>query len=102
MVINGAGRYGLADPPPPPLSSPLRVLSSSLLRNVALRGGRLGRRLRQAALGLGKRSLRAARLRTSMMEVPCHQDRSFATMARIAACVRDVLAPRHTTAFAAL
>jgi dTDP-4-amino-4,6-dideoxygalactose transaminase len=215
MVINDAGRYGLPDPPPPPLSSTLSVLSSSLLRNVALRGGRPGRRLRQAALGLGKRSLRTARiapvltgtehfdrahlelgiseltrrillgqdaeqivarrrrnylfllerlsdlsepifsslpagvaplcypmlvqdnravverllargieavdfwrafhpacsaaeypevarLRTSLMEIPCHQDLSLATMARIAACVRDVLAPRHTTALAAL
>ena len=206
MVINGAGRYGLPDPPPPPLSSTLSVLSSSLLRNLALRGGRPGRRLRQAALGLGKRSLRAvniapvltgtehfdrahlelgisrltrqimlrqdatrivarrrrnylflldrlrdlsepifptlptgvaplcypmlvpdnravverllargieavdfwrafhpacsaaefpevARLRTGLMEVPCHQDLSLATMARIADCVREALAP---------
>jgi dTDP-4-amino-4,6-dideoxygalactose transaminase len=34
-----------------------------------------------------------ARLRTSLMEVPCHQDLSLATMATIAASVRDVLSP---------
>jgi dTDP-4-amino-4,6-dideoxygalactose transaminase len=33
------------------------------------------------------------RLPTSMMEVPCHQDLSLATMARIADSVREVLAP---------
>jgi perosamine synthetase len=206
MVFNGPGRYGLPELLPPPFSSTFSLLSSSLLRNVALRGGRPGRRLRRAALGLGKSSLKAAniapvltgtehfnrdhlalgisrltrqialgqdveqiiatrrrnylylletlrdlsepvfptlpegvvplfypmlvkdnratvaqllargieavdfwrvfhpacppdefpevgRLRTSMMEVPCHQDLSLATMARIAACVRDVLVP---------
>jgi perosamine synthetase len=62
LVLNGPGRCGLPDLLPPPLSCTLSLLSSSLLRNVALRGGRAGRRLRQAALGLGKRSLRAANL----------------------------------------
>ena len=60
MVINGARDHGRPDPPPPPLSSTLSVLSSSLLRNIALRGGAPGRRLRRAALRLGKRSLAVA------------------------------------------
>lgn len=34
-----------------------------------------------------------SRLGTSMMEIPCHQDLDLATMAKIAACVRDVLVP---------
>jgi dTDP-4-amino-4,6-dideoxygalactose transaminase len=206
LVINGPGGRGLPELQPPPLSSTLSLLSSSLLRNVALRGGRAGRRLRRAALGVGKTSLKAAnitpvltgtehfnrdhlgmgisrlsrrialgqdaeriiarrrrnylyllerlrdlsepifptlpagvaplfypmlvednratvarllargieavdfwrdfhpacpaaefpevaRLRTGMMEVPCHQDLSLATMATIAASVRDVLSP---------
>jgi perosamine synthetase len=205
LVINGPGRIGLPELQPPPLSSTFSLLSSSLLRNVALRGGRPGRRLRKAALGLGKSSMKAAgitpvltgtehfnrdhlemgisrltrqialgqdverigatrrrnyhflaeqlrdlsepivptlpagvvplfypmlvkdnratvaqllargieavdfwrvfhpacpagefpevgKLRTSMMEVPCHQDLSLATMAKIAASVRDVVA----------
>jgi hypothetical protein len=63
LVINGPGGSGLPELLPPPLSCTLSLLSSSLLRNVALRGGKAGRRLRQAALGLGKRSLRAANLK---------------------------------------
>jgi perosamine synthetase len=63
LVFNGPGPSGLADLRPPPLSCTLSLLSSSLLRNVALRGGKAGRRLRQAALGLGKSSLKAANIR---------------------------------------
>jgi perosamine synthetase len=62
MVINGSARYGFPELPPPPLSSTFSLLSSSLLRNVALRGGRPGRRLRKAALALGKKSLKAANI----------------------------------------
>ena len=210
LVFNGPDRSGLPVLPPPPLSSTFSLLSSSLLRNVALRGGKPGRRLRKVALGLGKKSLKAARiapvltgtqhfdrahlnlgisgltrqialgqdvariiarrrrnylflleqlrdlsepmfatlpagvvplfypmlvddnrstverlvargieavdfwrdfhpacpaaefpevatLRRSVMEVPCHQDLTLPTMAKIAACVRDVLTPAPTT-----
>jgi len=62
LVINGPGRFGLPELPPPPFSSTFSLLSSSLLRNVALRGGRPGRRLRKVALGLGKKSLKAAHI----------------------------------------
>lgn len=46
--------------PRPPLASSLAVLGSSLLRNVALRGGQPGRALRRALLGVGKRGLKAS------------------------------------------
>ena len=62
LVFNGPAGHGLPDPPPPPLSSTLSLLSSSLLRNAALRGGRAGRRMRRLALRLGKSSLKAAKV----------------------------------------
>jgi perosamine synthetase len=60
MVINAPGPWHIPEPPPPPFTSTFSLLASSLLRNVALRGGQPGRRMRRAALGLGKTSLRAA------------------------------------------
>lgn len=48
--------------PPPPLASSLAVAASSILRNVALRGGRVGRALRARALAVGKRALRASQV----------------------------------------
>lgn len=48
--------------PPPPLASSLAVAASSMLRNVALRGGRTGRALRAAALAVGKGALRASQV----------------------------------------
>jgi len=48
--------------PPPPLASSVAVLGSSILRNLALRGGRVGRALRRRVLALGKRALRASRV----------------------------------------
>jgi dTDP-4-amino-4,6-dideoxygalactose transaminase len=41
----------------PPFASTLALATSSMLRNVALRGGRPGRALRRAILSLGKRAL---------------------------------------------
>jgi len=75
LVINGPGTCDLSDLRPPPLSFTLSMLSSSLLRNVALRGGRTGRRLRQAALGLGKSSLKAANI-TPVLTGTQHFDRA--------------------------
>jgi len=46
--------------PSPPVSSNASVLASSVLRNVALRGGRPGRRVREMILAPGKRALRAS------------------------------------------
>ncbi len=45
---------------PPPLSSSLAAATSSTLRNIALRGGRPGRGLRQMVLGLGRFGLKAS------------------------------------------
>ncbi|HYV20167.1 MAG TPA: DegT/DnrJ/EryC1/StrS family aminotransferase [Verrucomicrobiae bacterium] len=75
LVFNGPGTSGLSDLRPPPLSCTLSLLSSSLLRNVALRGGRAGRRLRRAALGLGKSSLKAANI-TPVLTGTQHFDRA--------------------------
>jgi dTDP-4-amino-4,6-dideoxygalactose transaminase len=46
----------------PRLGSSLAVLTSSLLRNVALRGGSAGRGLRRMVLAVGKRGLKASRV----------------------------------------
>jgi perosamine synthetase len=46
----------------PPLASTLAVLASSMLRNVALRGGRAGRGFRHALLGFGRRALSASKV----------------------------------------
>src|SRR6185295_13845583 len=46
-------------PTRPALSSSLALLTSSLLRNVALRGGAAGRALRRGILAVGKRGLAA-------------------------------------------
>jgi len=62
LVINAPGRHDLPEPPPPRFSSTFSLLSSSLLRNVAMRGGKPGRSLRRMALRLGKTSLKAARI----------------------------------------
>ncbi|HEV8199022.1 MAG TPA: DegT/DnrJ/EryC1/StrS family aminotransferase [Candidatus Polarisedimenticolia bacterium] len=76
LVFNGPGTSGLSDLRPPPLlSCTLSLMSSSLLRNVALRGGRAGRRLRRAALGLGKSSLKAANI-TPVLTGTQHFDRA--------------------------
>ncbi len=48
--------------PPPPLVSSAAVLASSILRNVALRGGSVGRALRGRILAVGKRALRASKV----------------------------------------
>jgi len=48
--------------PPPPLASSAAVLTSSILRNVALRGGRLGRAVRARVLAVGKRALNASKV----------------------------------------
>jgi len=48
--------------PRPPLASSLAVVTSSVLRNLALRGGRPGRALRGLVLGMGKRALSASRV----------------------------------------
>lgn len=48
--------------PQPPFTSSLASVASSTLRNVALRGGRLGRGLRRMVLGVGKGAMRASKV----------------------------------------
>jgi len=63
LVFNGPDRCHLAELPPPPATTTFSLMSSSLLRNMALRGGKPGRILRRMALGLGKRTMRISRVK---------------------------------------
>ena len=60
LVFNGPDRCNMAELPPPSASTTFSLLSSSLLRNMALRGGKPGRTLRKLALGIGKGTMRAS------------------------------------------
>jgi len=60
IVVNNKSLGNVLQPAPPPASSNLSILASSILRNMALRGGWPGRTLRQMALRVGKGTLRAA------------------------------------------
>jgi perosamine synthetase len=62
LVFNGPDRCDMPELPPPSASTTFSLLSSSLLRNMALRGGRPGRALRKLALGLGKGTMRASKI----------------------------------------
>lgn len=63
MIINRANHIKMADPPPPPLSSTISLASSLMLRNIALRGGKSGCRLRKLVLRLGKKTLKASNIK---------------------------------------
>ncbi|MGC4113844.1 MAG: DegT/DnrJ/EryC1/StrS family aminotransferase [Myxococcales bacterium] len=60
LVLASGQPQGLPWPSPPPSLSTLSHLLSSLLCNAELRGGALGRALRQAARGLGHAAVGAA------------------------------------------
>ena len=62
LICNGPDRCNMAELPPPSASTTFSLVSSSLLRNMALRGGKLGRTLRQLALGVGKGTMRASNI----------------------------------------
>ena len=62
LVCNGPDRCNMAELPPPSASTTFSLVSSSLLRNMALRGGSLGRTFRQLALGMGKGTMRASNI----------------------------------------
>lgn len=49
--------------PRPPIASSAAAVTSSTLRNVALRGGRIGRGLRTMILNLGKGALKASKVK---------------------------------------
>lgn len=62
LVVNGERRYSIPEPPAPPLASTVSHLASSLLQNVELRGGLVGRGLRTAVRSLGKGTVKAAQV----------------------------------------
>jgi perosamine synthetase len=62
LVFNGPDRWDMAELPPPSASNTFSLMSASLLRNMALRGGSPGRTLRKLALGLGKGTMRASNI----------------------------------------
>jgi len=62
LVFNGPDRSDMAELPPPSVSTTISLVSSSLLRNMALRGGKAGRTLRKLALGMGKGTMRASNI----------------------------------------
>lgn len=72
LVLREGNEPGFGGPPAPytvarpPLSSSLAVLTSSLLRNIALRGGAYGRALRRGVLAVGKRGLSASQVQPVM------------------------------------
>lgn len=63
MVINSPKQYNYSESQPPPLSSTISLTLSSILRNIALRGGKVGRELRKQALKLGKKTLQASTIK---------------------------------------
>ena len=62
LVFNGSDRWHMPELQPPPASTTFTLISSSLLRNMALRGGKMGRTLRKMVLGLGKSTMRASHI----------------------------------------
>ena len=62
LVFNGPDRCNMPELPPPTGSTTFSLMSSSLLRNLALRGGKPGRTLRKLALGVGKGTMRASHI----------------------------------------
>jgi perosamine synthetase len=63
----------------PPFSSAVAAVASSLLRNVALRGGRPGRTLRRWTLGLGKQALKTSKVEPVLAGTQ-HFNREHASM----------------------
>jgi perosamine synthetase len=60
IVVNNPRLGNVDQPAPAPVSSGMSILASSILRNIALRGGAPGRKLRQVALRVGKGTMRAS------------------------------------------
>ena len=60
MVINGPRQYSVPEPPAPPATSTFSHTMGSLLQNLELRGGSVGRTLRAAIRGVGRGTVKAA------------------------------------------
>jgi perosamine synthetase len=62
MVINGAKGYAIPEPPAPPTTSTFSHTISALLQNLELRGGGFGRFVRSAVRGMGRRTVKTAKI----------------------------------------
>lgn len=62
LVVNGPRPYSLPEPPAPPFASTLSHTLSSLLRNLELRGGGVGRGVRRLLRSLGRGAVEAAEI----------------------------------------
>jgi dTDP-4-amino-4,6-dideoxygalactose transaminase len=62
IVVNNPRFADLPRLASPPFSSTVSLMASSMLRNMALRGGKPGRALRRLALLAGKKALRASNI----------------------------------------
>lgn len=62
MVVNGPKRYSVPEPPMPPWTSTFSHTASSLLQNLELRGGKVGRWMRGAIRSMGRNTVSAAQI----------------------------------------
>jgi perosamine synthetase len=62
IVVNNPRYENVPNLAPPPTTSTMSLLASSMLRRMALKGGRPGRAMRQMALRLGKGTLKASKV----------------------------------------
>src|SRR6185369_3837939 len=60
LVINGQSRFEIPDAPSPPLASTFNHAVSSMLQNLEMRWGKIGRELRKFVRGLGKKTIEAS------------------------------------------
>jgi dTDP-4-amino-4,6-dideoxygalactose transaminase len=60
LTINGQRQYSLPEPPLPPVTSTFSHTVSALLQNLELRGGSVGRGLRQVIRAVGHGTVKAA------------------------------------------
>jgi perosamine synthetase len=62
IVVNNPKFQNVPDLAPPPATSTMSLLASSMLRGMALRGGWPGRTLRRMAVSVGKGTLKASKV----------------------------------------
>jgi perosamine synthetase len=62
LRVNGLRRFNLPELPAPPTASVFSHTASALLKNVEMRGGRIGRWARSTVRGLAGRAVRAGRV----------------------------------------
>jgi perosamine synthetase len=60
LVINGQSRFEIPEAPSPPLASTFNHAVSSMLQNLEMRWGKIGRELRKFVRGLGKKTIEAS------------------------------------------